>query len=87
MTEPVNLRLPAELVAAAQLAAEDDGVTLTVFVTRAIEEKLLRGEFDKHARMVEAAVAANPGRLLRKSRAIRDGLATWKAAQRFDGSP
>ncbi|WP_159080196.1 hypothetical protein [Nocardia suismassiliense] len=87
MTKPVNMRLPADLLAAAELAAEDDGVTLAVFVTRAIEEKLLRSEFDRHARMVDAAAAAAPSRLLRRSRAIRDGLATWKAAQRFDGSP
>ncbi|WP_135235542.1 hypothetical protein [Nocardia sp. CS682] len=87
MTEPVNIRLPADLLAAAELAAEDDGVTLTVFVARAIEEKLLRSEFDRHARMVDAAAAAAPGHLLQKSRALRDGLATWKAAQRFDGSP
>ncbi|MFI9403558.1 hypothetical protein [Nocardia sp. NPDC052316] len=85
MTKPVNMRLREDLVEAAKLAAETDGITLTAFAAKAIEEKLLRREFEEHARMVNAAEAADPGRLVRKSRAVRDGLATWKAERRAGG--
>ncbi|WP_433578652.1 hypothetical protein [Nocardia brasiliensis] len=86
MTRPVNMRLQKELVDAAKQAAETDGVTLTAFAAKAIEEKLLRREFDEHARMVAVAEAGDPERLARKSRAIRDGLTGWKAERR-SGEP
>ncbi|MFI6998890.1 hypothetical protein [Nocardia sp. NPDC050175] len=85
MTKPVNMRLRADLVDAAKVAAETDGITLTAFAAKAIEEKLLRREFDEHARMVHDAEAVDPERLERKSRAVRDGLAAWKADRRPGG--
>ncbi|MGW4844096.1 hypothetical protein [Nocardia brasiliensis] len=86
MTRPVNMRLQKELVEAAKQAAETDGVTLTAFAAKAIEEKLLRREFEEHARMVAVAEAGDLERLARKSRAIRDGLTGWKAERR-SGEP
>lgn len=80
------MRLRADLVEAAKLAAESDGVTLTTFAAKAIEEKLLRREFDEHARMVNEAEAGDAERLVRKSRAVRDGLSAWIADRPSGGS-
>ncbi|MFC9435623.1 hypothetical protein [Nocardia sp. NPDC057030] len=84
--KPVSMRLRADLVDAAKSAAETGRITLTAFAARTIEEKSLRREFDEHVRMVREVEAADPERLARKSGAIRDGLAAWKADHRCDGA-
>ncbi|NNH74547.1 hypothetical protein HLB23_32655 [Nocardia uniformis] len=78
MTKPVNMRLPDDLVDAAKQIAQREGITVTAFVTRAIEAELLRQEFTDHAAMVTAAESNDAGRLAEKSVAIRKGLAHWK---------